>query len=184
MILVMTVAVAIAAFVLSAISLAFTAYQWRRSGPALVVMLSLRPTFESSTISYGRSITLRRPPGPLEPVALNVEVLSAGRMSVNVRKVILDVVTPSIDGFRAPVHPTPPTEPSAITYATVSFEPTSSSQELPATLGPTAVLECEFLVQGILDNNALMTATARAQYGSGWVESRPLRITVERSTPP
>jgi hypothetical protein len=68
MIRAMTLAVAVAALVLSVISLAFTAYQWRRSGPALVVKLMGLPIF-----------------------GLHVEVVSSGRLPVTVRMVQLEL---------------------------------------------------------------------------------------------
>jgi hypothetical protein len=68
-----TTVIAVVALLLSMISLAFTAYQWMRSGPAVTVDLGGPDGF--SEIRYGTTIT--------------TEVTSVGRMPATVRDVVL-----------------------------------------------------------------------------------------------
>lgn len=68
----MTTGLAIAAIVLSVISVAFTGYQWRRSRPALIFDVSGRSPLDEDT-------------------DVRAEIVSAGRMAVTVRMVQLEI---------------------------------------------------------------------------------------------
>jgi hypothetical protein len=70
----MTLAIAVAGVVLALISLAFTAYQWRREGPALKI--------EVEMWSAG--------PKGAEP-SMHVQVISTGRMAVTVTRLAVNV---------------------------------------------------------------------------------------------
>jgi hypothetical protein len=107
MIRAMTTAIAVVALVLSVISIAFTAFQWRHSGPVLEVALV--------------------PPTPGNPGRISAEVTSVGRMTATVRRVdVLVMAENDLVGWGGPV---------------------SLSQELPAKLAPTDVLEAAFVFE-------------------------------------
>jgi hypothetical protein len=76
---VMTTGLAIAALVLSVISAAFTGYQWRQSGPALLVNVT------------GPSLRQFAEKWPDEDIDFRAEIVSAGRMPVTVRMIQLEI---------------------------------------------------------------------------------------------
>jgi hypothetical protein len=174
----MTLAVAIAALVLSMISLAFTAYQWRRSGPALVVALEMHsmPGFTSWSTVDGQLVIVGQP-GDAGGVNLKAEIMSAGRMSVSVRKARLEVGGLGLQDMASDVPVTVSASARSASSWGYQVEPLHVSEELPVTLAPTAVLEAEFQLAAKIDKEErTMTVNALAQSGARWTASPQFRI--------
>jgi len=162
----MTLAVAIAALVLSVISLAFTGYQWIRSGSAVVVRFLLWHPWENQDDKWPdyRNTVFVMKTFANEPGVLKVEVLSVGRLPVIVRKVTLTLEADEVQTLGSWNE-----EDNRV------LEPAKLSHELPVTLDPTAVLEAEFHF-ALHQEPTSFVATARAQTGSRWVKSRPQKL--------
>jgi len=143
-----TLAVAITASVLSAISPAFTGYQWRRSGPVLAVRIADRVL----ALSDGRS----------GRQAVMADVIGVGRMPVTVAHV--SAVASTTNDFRTPGIKAEPIDVNGdLTY----LESRRYSQQLPAGLEPSAVLEVSFELPTHLHGRHLeLVVQARAGRGT------------------
>jgi hypothetical protein len=163
-----TLVVAIAAFVLSVIALAYSRYMWRHEGPAVTVRLTgLRQLAEPQPFEGGTGWTTtypdgsgagRRTPPPTASHALTVQVTSVGRIAATVGKLEAEVgAETGWDGV--------------IVYLPVG----TLSQDLPARLAPTDVLEAEFPLDPDLDRfGGRVRVIAKAQVGREWPESQPV----------
>jgi hypothetical protein len=157
MLFAMTLAIAIAGLVLSVLALAASLYQWRHSGPSLVLRASC-------TFGYV---------GP-EDDLLKVEVISAGRLPVTISRV--DLCTDYPRGYR----PQGVRGPLAWLVARlVGGYGTSAPlfvEDLPVVLAPSEALEREAHLFGPL--MAGDKTYFRARTGGRWFYSNRIPIRV------
>jgi len=151
----MTLAIAIVALALSMISLAFTVYQWQRSGPVLSVKV----------------VEQRRIPRTGGKHVVIAEVMSIGRLPVTVRRVETEISYTELGKFNAW------TMEENISRVRRVFEAKELSQRLPVRLEPSEVLEAEFELPGPLSGST-GRFTVRALAGGRWA------LVSERYNPP
>lgn len=142
----MTLALAIAALVVSVISLAFTAYQWRRSGPQLAIEQV------DANFRDGKAF-------------LTAEILSVGRIAATVSKVEgwsgdkAEVEVRATGGLAL-----------GIKSSRTGMQLVSASLNLPARLEPSDVLEVSFALPDKQNVDFLVWVTAKS--GRAWAETR------------
>ena len=155
MIRAMTLAIAIAALALSMVSLAFTVYQWQRSGPVLSVKV----------------VEQRRILGTGGKHVVIAEVMSVGRLPATVRKVETEISYTEYGKFDSWMGD------QDISTVRRVFEAKVLSRPLPVRLEPSEVVEAEFELPGPLSGST-GRFTVRALAGGRWA------LVSERYDPP